>query len=62
MKSGIQIVPSFMGGMRMPGLHGFHPQDADSYASMLSNRPLPDALRRINQIYGLMERELSGKL
>jgi predicted AlkP superfamily pyrophosphatase or phosphodiesterase len=62
MNSGIQIVPSFMGGMRMPGLHGFHPQDADSYASMLSNRPLPDALRRINQIYGLMERELSDRL
>lgn len=62
MSSGVQIVPSYMGGVRMPGLHGFHPQDADSYASMLSNRPLPDSLRRINQIYGLMERELSGKL
>jgi hypothetical protein len=62
MSSGVQIVPSYMGGVRMPGLHGFHPQDADSYASMLSNRSLPDSLRRINQIYGLMERELSGKL
>ncbi len=59
MNSGIQIVPSFMGGTRMPGLHGFHPHDADSYATMLSNRPLPESLRRIHQIHGLMEREVA---
>ena len=57
MNSGIPIVPSFMGSKRIPGLHGFHPQDADSYASMLSNRHLPDSLKRINQIYSLMEAE-----
>ena len=62
MNSGVQVVPSYMGGIRMAGLHGFYPHDADSYASMLSNRPLPDSLKRINQIYGLMERDLSGKL
>lgn len=57
MNSGVQIVPSFMGTTRMPGLHGFHPRDADSYASILSNRPLPDGLRRIEGIYGIMEGE-----
>ena len=57
MNSGVQIVPSFMGSSRMPGLHGFHPRDADSRASILSNRPLPDSLRRIEGIHGLMEDE-----
>lgn len=58
MNSGIQIVPSYMGGTRMAGLHGFHPGDADSCASLHSNRALPDSLHRINQIYSLMEREI----
>lgn len=60
MNAAIQIVPSYMGSKRMPGLHGFHPGEADSYACLLSNRPLPDSLHRINQIYSLMERELPG--
>jgi hypothetical protein len=60
MNSGVQIVPSYMGGVRMPGLHGFDPQDADSYASILSNRSLPESLQRIHQIYGLMEREVAN--
>jgi len=59
MNSGIQIVPSYMGATRMPGLHGFHPRDTDSYASMLSNSPLPESLSRIHQIHGLMEREVA---
>ena len=58
MNPALQIVPSYMGSQRMPGLHGFHPHEADSYASLLSNRPLPDSLVRIHHIYGLMEREV----
>ncbi len=58
MNSAVQIVPSYMGNSRMPGIHGFHPHDADSCASMLSNRPLPESLRRIHEIYGLMRREV----
>ena len=58
MNSGIQIVPSYMGLSRIAGLHGFHPDDADSSASLLSNRALPESMYRINQIYGLMEREV----
>ena len=57
MNSGVQIVPSFMGSNRMPGLHGFHPNEPDSYASILSNRKLPADLRRIDGIYSLMEAE-----
>lgn len=57
MHSATQIVPSYMGNKRVAGLHGFHPHDADSFASLLSNRTLPDSLTRINQIYTLMVRE-----
>ncbi len=59
MNSGVQIVPSFMGGKRVAGIHGFHPRDADSNATLLSNRPLPAELRRIHQIHGLMAREVA---
>jgi len=58
MNSGVQIVPSYMGGTRMRGIHGFHPQDADSYATMLSNRSLPDSIKRIHDIHQLMLREI----
>lgn len=58
MKSGIQIVPSFMGSKRVTGIHGFNPRDADSNATMLSNRPLPAELRRIHQIHDLMVQEM----
>ena len=60
MNPAIQIVPSYMGRQRMPGLHGFHPHEADSYACLLSNRALPDTLVKIHQIHSLMEREVPG--
>ncbi len=59
MNPAVQIVPSYMGSKRMPGLHGYHPSEPDSSASLLSNRSLPDSLKRINQIYSLMEREVA---
>jgi predicted AlkP superfamily pyrophosphatase or phosphodiesterase len=58
MNSALQIVPSFMGNKRVAGLHGFHPKDADSYAMLLSNRPLPANVSRIHQIHDLMVREV----
>lgn len=62
MNPAIQIVPSYMGSKRMPGLHGFHPSEPDSSASLLSNRSLPDSLHKIHQIYSLMEREVTDLL
>jgi hypothetical protein len=58
MHSATQIVPSFMGNKRVAGLHGFHPGDADSFATLLSNRAIPDEVRRIHQIHDLMLREM----
>ncbi len=58
MNTAIQIVPSFMGNKRVAGLHGFHPKDADSYAMLLSNRPIPESVTRIHRIHDLMVRDL----
>ncbi len=58
MNSGIQMVPSFMGAKACKGMHGYHPSDADSHASISSNRPIPPDISRINQIHGLMLTEL----
>ena len=56
--SGIQIVPSFMGAKQIKGMHGYHPSDADSAASIASNRSLPESLTKIHGIYHLMHKEL----
>lgn len=56
--SGIQIVPSFMGVKQIKGMHGYDPADADSAASICSNRNLPADLTMIHQIYHLMRKEL----
>lgn len=54
MNPGIQIAPSFMGRKAIAGMHGFHPDDPDSRAMICSNRELPDSLKKIEQIFGIM--------
>ncbi len=58
MNSSIQMVPSFMGIKRIKGMHGYHPSDAASEASICSNRKLPTSLTTIHKIYHLMRKEL----
>ena len=58
MNSNVQIVPSFMGKKFTPGIHGFHPDDADSYACICSNRALPKKLIGIEQIFWIMLHEM----
>jgi predicted AlkP superfamily pyrophosphatase or phosphodiesterase len=58
MNSGVQIVPSFMGTGQTKGMHGYHPADPDSYASISSNRPIPSGITRIQHIHQLMLNEL----
>ncbi|MCB1136251.1 MAG: alkaline phosphatase family protein [Chlamydiia bacterium] len=58
MHSGVVIAPSHMGRKAIPGMHGFHPSDPESKAAILSNKPLPVALRSIEQIYWLMVNEM----
>lgn len=58
MNSGIQIVPSFMGAKPCKGMHGYHPSDPDSFASLSSNRPIPESITKIQHIHQLMLSEL----
>ncbi len=58
MNSGIQIVPSFMGTRPVKGMHGYHPTDPDSLASIASNRSIPSTITKIQHIHQLMLNEL----
>ncbi len=52
---GIQIVPSDMSSKPLPGMHGFAPEDRDSSAALLSNRPLPENIREVADLFSLMK-------
>lgn len=54
MRSSVLIVPSFMGLKPIHGMHGYHPDDPDSDAMIMSNRPLPDHLLSIKDIASLV--------
>jgi predicted AlkP superfamily pyrophosphatase or phosphodiesterase len=57
MNPGVQIAPSHMGAQANRGMHGFDPEDADSWAAISADRPLPAGLGRIEQIHGLLMSE-----
>jgi hypothetical protein len=58
MNSGVQIVPSFMGTKPCKGMHGYHPSDPDSFASLSSNKSIPDSITKIQHIHQIMLDEL----
>jgi len=58
MNVGLLINPSYMGLNVIPGMHGYHPDDKDSFASILSNRPIPQNINAITDIRKTMEAEL----
>ncbi len=51
LNSNILIIPSFMGAKQIPGMHGYHPDDPDSSAMIISNREDIHSIDRIEQIY-----------
>jgi hypothetical protein len=51
---GVIIVPSDMGLTPITGMHGYHPDDPDSDASLLGNAPLPDDATAIPHVFNLM--------
>ncbi|MBO4303315.1 MAG: alkaline phosphatase family protein [Lentisphaeria bacterium] len=53
--AGIQIVPSDMGGKPLNGMHGFAPEDKDSYAVILSTSEIPQSVLRVADYYSLMK-------
>ncbi|MBV1883293.1 MAG: alkaline phosphatase family protein [Pseudomonadales bacterium] len=62
MTPGILINPSFMGLQVIPGMHGFHPEDKDSFATILSNREIDENINSITDIRKTMEFELADCL
>jgi hypothetical protein len=54
-KEGVLIVPSHMGERPIRAMHGYHPEDAHSYAALLSNRfDIPPGVTAIPNVYDLM--------
>ncbi len=50
---GVVILPSFMGSAPLAGMHGYHPDDADSYTTLLSDSPVepaPESILHLSQV------------
>src|SRR5437867_9590128 len=57
-KEGVLIVPSHMGERPIRAMHGYHPLDQHSYASLLTNQPdVPEEITTIPDIFKLMKRD-----
>jgi hypothetical protein len=57
-KEGVLIVPSHMGERPIRGMHGYHPTDKHSYASLMTNHTdVPDEITAIPHIFQLMTRD-----
>ncbi|MCF7763751.1 MAG: alkaline phosphatase family protein [Verrucomicrobia bacterium] len=55
-REGVLIVPSHMGERPIRAMHGYHPTDPQSYATLFTNQPsIPDDITHIPHIYRLME-------
>lgn len=55
---GIQIVPGDMGLTALPGMHGYSPEDKDSYASYLSNKPASTPPEWVGDNFTLMVEQI----
>jgi predicted AlkP superfamily pyrophosphatase or phosphodiesterase len=57
-KEGVLIVPSHMGERPITGMHGYHPDDPQSYAMLCTNQPeIEDSIEAIPDVYRLMKRD-----
>jgi predicted AlkP superfamily pyrophosphatase or phosphodiesterase len=57
-KEGVLIVPSHMGEKPIRAMHGYHPTDPHSYATLCTNQSsIPDEICAIPDIFRLMTRD-----
>lgn len=54
MNSGVLICPSDMGRVRFAGMHGFHPDESESTAALLSTEPIDAGVEHIADIHGVI--------
>lgn len=60
-REGVLIVPSHMGERPIRAMHGYHPTDPHSYATLFtSEKELPAEVTHIPHIHRLMEHSISG--
>ena len=57
MNPGVMIIPSDMGTTPITGMHGYHPDDIDSNASLLSNVEAPEYAQAIPDVFRIMRDE-----
>jgi hypothetical protein len=61
MREGVLIVPSHMGERPLRAMHGYHPTDPQSYATLFTNQPgVPADVTHIPHIYRLMEQQAAA--
>lgn len=56
-REGVLIVPSHMGEKPIRGMHGYHPEEKQSYAALCSNQQIPLHIFAIPHVYRLMTRD-----
>jgi hypothetical protein len=60
-KEGVLIVPSHMGERPIRAMHGYHPHDPHSYATLFTNQStLPAEVTHIPHIHRLMEHAIAA--
>lgn len=55
---GILLCPSFLGETHLDGMHGYAPDDKDSIASFATNVDLEKMPKRLDDLFGLMQKEI----
>jgi hypothetical protein len=61
LKEGTLLVPSHMGERPITAMHGYHPAETQSYASLLTNQPaIPENITAIPHIYTLMAQSINA--
>lgn len=61
MQSGSIIAPSFVNDKWLPGMHGYPPEDPDSYATLASSDDIPANIQGIQDIFQLLKSSLERK-
>lgn len=54
LQEGVLLVPSHMGERPIRAMHGYHPHDKHSYATLMTDRLVPSSISAIPDIYRLM--------
>jgi len=57
---GMLMVPSFMGNAPVAAMHGYDPSHPDMAALLMSNRPIPEAVRHLTDVRAFLESELAA--